>query len=72
MDPGHGIYHQYADGHKVMAYYYEPGDCWALIEGMGIAVRHSDGKTILVMCGSLPHPFETDGLGEIPWRAACV
>lgn len=71
-DSKRGIYHQRNGGAMVLAYVYEPGDCWTMIEGMGIAVRHSNGKTLIVMPGETPCRVDLDGLGPLTWYAACA
>lgn len=51
-------------------YTFRPGDMMALVEGLGIAVRHGDGRTILFGPGRPGHPVELDALCPLPeWRA---
>ena len=71
---GRGIFMQSKGGmmKHICLYHYEPGDCWYEIPGLGIAVRHSNGETVLVGPGTPGHKFEFDALGPLTWHAACA
>lgn len=62
---------QMVERHHICA----PGDMFAGIEGLGVAVRHSDGRTILFHGWGMRQglPVELDALKPQPhWQAACV
>jgi hypothetical protein len=69
---GRGIFMSGGRMKDICLYHYEPGDCWCEIPGLGIAVRHSNGATVLVGPGTPGHKFEADGLGPLTWHAACA
>jgi hypothetical protein len=68
-----GIYQERPCGAVLLLHRYAPGDMWAEVKGLGIAVRASDGRTVLVGSGNTnPHPCELAGIPDLHWYAACV